>query len=323
MSEPLYIPPQDMPVRLVGYHGERGLYQLGEDEIDVGHAPAFDQTAASDHDVMYWYIIPATGKYQGYNLIKSKWSGRVLYSRTHNSPAVGSVTGDGQYDDNYFKLEPGRGQYEGYFRLRNYYSDTVLYSRPSPNPQIGNAPASEHSRTGDQYFRFLYRDMEVVKVDFHRERGRVIDVGDEVLASKTQSNHSDVEQTLSVKFTRTEKTQHSFVFKTGVGLKVGAKFSTGVPYIVEGHVSTEFSVSFEFTYGKTLEDTKQTEVSAPVRTPARHRAIVKTIARRSRMEIPYTMTLKAKGFNATATSTGIFTSACVWDIHDTIQTEPI
>ncbi|KUI56236.1 Natterin-4 [Cytospora mali] len=324
MSEQLYIPPKDMPVRLVGFHSQCALYQLGEDEVDVGHAPAFEQSASADHDVMFWYIVPATGKYQGYYLIKSKWSGRVLFSRTHKSPPVGSIAGDGQYDDNYFKLEPGRGEYDGYFRLRNYHSDTVLYSRRVPKrEQIGNVPASQHSRTGDQYFRFLYRDMEVVNIEFHRERGKVIDVGDEILGSKTQSNNSDLEQTLAIKFTRTEKTQHSFVFKAGLGLKMGAKFSSGVPSIVDGQVSTEFSASLEFTFGTTLEDTRQTEVSAPVRTPARHRAVVKTVARRSKMEVPYTMTLKAKGFNATATSTGVFTSACVWDIHDTISTEPL
>lgn len=193
---------------------------------DVGHAPAFDQSGHTDYDVMYWYIVPAMGKYQGDYMIKSKWSGRVLYLRTHNSPQVGSVVGDGQYDDNYyFKLEPGSVEFEDYFRLRNYSSDTVLFSRRNPSPQIGNVPAGEHSRTGDQYFQFLYRDMEVVDIEFHRERGKVIDLGDEVLASKMQSNHSDLEQTLAIKFTRTEKTQQSFARKSGFGLKAGARLS--------------------------------------------------------------------------------------------------
>lgn len=70
-----------------------------------------------------------------------------------------------------------------------------------------------------------------------------------------------------------------------------------MPKIGGGEVSSELSISMEFTVGETLEDTRQTEVSTPVRTPARHRAIVKTMARRSSQDgNPVYHDFESKGF---------------------------
>ena len=90
----LYIPPEGVYFRLLGYSSQRVLFSRILLEPEVYHIP-FDEVKADQ-----WFsLIHGHGKREGLFAIKGRFSGKVLFSRTHTMPYVGHVEGNGTYDD--------------------------------------------------------------------------------------------------------------------------------------------------------------------------------------------------------------------------------
>jgi hypothetical protein len=92
MSE-IYIPPNGLYFRLLGYSSQRVLFSRNQPE------PAFgDIIVAENYEDQYFTLIHGTGSHKGLYAIKSKVSGKVLCSR-NKGIRVSHVDGDGKYDD--------------------------------------------------------------------------------------------------------------------------------------------------------------------------------------------------------------------------------
>jgi len=90
----LYIPPQGLYFRLLGYDSQRVLFSRTHAEPQVFHHPV-----AYEYNDQYFTLVPGTGVRKGLYLIKSKQTDKVLFSRTHAVPNVWHVDGNGDYDD--------------------------------------------------------------------------------------------------------------------------------------------------------------------------------------------------------------------------------
>lgn len=93
-QQELYIPPNGIYFRLLGYNSQQVIYSRTHREPEVGQHPVEEQ-----YDDQFFTLIHGTGDRKGTYAIKSKVTGNVLFSRSHMEPNVGHVAGNGQYND--------------------------------------------------------------------------------------------------------------------------------------------------------------------------------------------------------------------------------
>lgn len=94
MSDDLYIPPQGIYFRLLGYVSQGVIYSRSHNDPEVSHYPA-----SSPSEDQYFELLPGSGNHQGLYAIKGKVSGKVLFSRSSPDPTVYHIDGDGYYED--------------------------------------------------------------------------------------------------------------------------------------------------------------------------------------------------------------------------------
>ena len=95
----MYIPPQGIYFRLLGYTSQRVLFSRTHAEPQVFHYPVGDE-----YNDQFFTLVPGTGARKGLYLIKSKHTNKVLFSRTHSDPHVGHIDGNGDFNDKYVIL---------------------------------------------------------------------------------------------------------------------------------------------------------------------------------------------------------------------------
>jgi len=93
-QQKLYIPPKGIYFRLLGYKSNEVLFSRTHNQPEVGQIPQGD----SQYDDQLFTLIHGTGSHKELYAIKSKDTGRVLFSRTY-SPNVGHIEGDGVHED--------------------------------------------------------------------------------------------------------------------------------------------------------------------------------------------------------------------------------
>ena len=121
------------------------------------------------------------------------------------------------------KFEPGVGQFANYFRIVTPSQNVGLYSRPANEPTFSNA--GQNYTYSDQHFCFLWEDMEVEKVEFNLDSGRIISSTPIVLAEQVLTNNSDTEQEMSFSVNKSVTNTSTFEYSTGFTVTVGMEFS--------------------------------------------------------------------------------------------------
>lgn len=103
----------------------------------------------------------------------------------------------------------------------------ALFSRTNQEPQFLNYTASEPY--SDQYFRFIWEDMKVDRVEFNLDDGNILSSTPIVLAEQVLTNQTDREQEMSFSVDKSVTNSSSFEYSTGFTVTVGIEFS-GEPY---------------------------------------------------------------------------------------------
>jgi hypothetical protein len=96
MSE-FYIPPKELSFRLKNKKTGRVLFSRQK-------SPGFGQFDGDSFADQWWQLVPGEGDYQGWYLVKSKFTGNVLFSRSAKTPYVDHTDGNGKWADQWFKL---------------------------------------------------------------------------------------------------------------------------------------------------------------------------------------------------------------------------
>ncbi|KAL0257480.1 hypothetical protein SLS55_008293 [Diplodia seriata] len=280
----LYIPPKEVPVRIVGLSSSRALFSRHHRSPYFWHHPFGEEFADQ-----WWYIVPGSGSHQGKYLIKSKHTQEVIFSRTHMKPNVGTIDSDGKYEDNWFVLEPGTGQRINNFRLVCPYSDTILFSRTHQDPQVDNW-GSGNTKYDDQYFRLFFENMVFKGIKFNVDEGKILDTTPIMLARSNLSNNSSVDQKISSTFKEATENESSFEYTLGFAVEVGTSFSCGVPLLAEGKIEVSATVSNEFKWGSTTKKVTEFSATFEATAPPHSTVVASATVTRSVMQVPFTMT---------------------------------
>jgi hypothetical protein len=269
------------------------------------------------YDDHWWNIIPGTGKHKNQYMIKSKNTGEVIFSRTHMDPVVGTIGSNGSYEDNWFEFEAGPANDEraNHFRIFCPKSQTVLVSRTHMSPEVTNFYPVD-KKYDDQYFGFLLEDMVVDDIKYDIDNSTMAGATPMFMGRQTVTNKSSmVQPPTSVTFTEQEDNEYSFEHTSGFSATIGTEFSVGVPGIADGKVSMSATHTEEFKWGKTTKKGKGTAHTVQVQAEPNSTVVVTATINQTRINVPYTMTLKSRSTGHKITNRGIFHGVCMYNME--------
>ena len=90
-------------------------------------------------------------------------------------------------------------------------------------PYVYNHPSGEVFN--DQYFSFLFEDMNIDKIDYDLKLGKILTSTPLMLANQTLTNESNQEQQMSFSLSQTVTHTSSFDYTLGFTIGLQAKFS--------------------------------------------------------------------------------------------------
>lgn len=315
----MFIPPEGINFRLLGCVSQKYLYSRPSND------PTFFHYEEGPFDDQWWHLLHGKGDRAGYYAIQSKYTGKVIFSRTSADPRVGHVDGDGMYKDNWFKLEPGTGKNDGRFRLRNDASNTVLFSRSIESMArsgiaiigedyltLGNHPA-DAKPFDDQYFSFMFEDMKISKIEYKHDEARILAQKPEIIGVETQINDSEVPQTMEFSFSQTRATSYTFSHKFGHSITIGASGKVGIPLIAEGEVKLETTQTYEFSWGQQTTDSTVIGTKFNVTAPRNSRLTASAKVTRADVDVPFTVYFKSAATGYEVAIDGIYKGVSYWN----------
>ncbi|KAH9479675.1 hypothetical protein JR316_0008270 [Psilocybe cubensis] len=309
----LYIPPEKFYFRLLGYSSNLVLFSRDTFEPYVWH-----YHMGPEYDDQLFQLIHGTGEYAGQYAIKSKKTGKVLFSRPSPNPTIGHIEGDGKYRDNWFKFEVGSGTFSTFFRIVCPSNSLAWVSRTTRDPQVANYN-STGEKYADQYFSFIFEDTIIDHVEYHVDQGKILSSTPIVIATQSLKNDTDTSQTSEASINVSTQETSTFQFAQGFSIKVGATFTTGVPFIAEGKISTEITSTSTFTWGSSTTTSKAYTARFPVTAPAH--TVVRAISSvtRSDLDIPITVYSKSKETGVEVKTEGRYYGVTTWDLRHTVS----
>jgi len=308
----LYVPPEGLRFRLVGYVSQCAIFSRNRPDPQVWHY----NVSHGEYPDQWFTLLHGTGDHKGLYAIKGQVTGKVLFSR-HQKPTVGHIDGNGKYKDNWFKLEPGSGQHTSYFRLITPSEQLTLFSRVLPEPTFGNHP--EKSFFPDQLFRFIWEGMKVDKIDFNFDAGKILWSTPLTLGEQVFTNNSDTEQELNFKVKKSVTNSCTFEYGGGFPVAVGMEFHGGIPTITDGKFKLDASVITPWFWAKTTSYTIVYNNTFPVKVAPFQSIRATSLVNQGMLEVPFTMHLSSTSAGVKVQTTGTWRGLSSWDLRHTIS----
>ncbi|KAI0441768.1 hypothetical protein F4803DRAFT_405290 [Xylaria telfairii] len=308
-----YIPPKEISFRLKNKSTEKVLFSREK-------SPSFGQFDGDKFADQWWHLVPGTGEYDGRYLVKNNFTEKVLFSRTHKSPHVDHIDGDGKWADQWFKLEPGTGDRENWFRLKNTSSNTVVDS----GDDVGNSGADDGEKD-DQYWCFEFEDMKFVGIDYKVDEHKILSNAPEAIGSDTITNEdSDVDQSSTIIINQTKTVTSIHEHTHGVTVKGSFSWRIGVPVITgTNNITIEVSQNNEWKIGEHTADTKAFTVTVPVVAKPGTKVTATVTATKSELEVPYVMTWKSAKTGYQFKTEGIYRGTTYWDVQTVVKKDKL
>jgi len=307
----LYVPPEGLRFRIVGYASQCAIFSRNSPEPEVWHY----NISHGDFADQWFTLLHGSGNHKGLYAIKGRVSGKVLFSRSQK-PSVGHIAGNGQYEDNWFKIEAGVGQYAGNFRLITPSQGLTLFSRVSQDPTFSNYTSS--SFYSDQLFRFIWEDMKVDKVEFNLDAGKILASTPITLAEQVLTNNSNSEQEMSFSVNKAITNTSTFEYSTGFTVTVGMEFSVGIPNIAESKFKVEASTTNTWTWGQTTSYTTSYTANFPVKAGPHQSVRATSVVNQGTLDVPYVMHMSSKSTGVKVETSGTWRGVSSWDLRHTI-----
>jgi hypothetical protein len=310
------LPPPNVAFRLVGLQSSHAFFSRWSGD------PTFWHYSGPVSDDQWWYLIPGTGDHAGYYLLKSKYTGKVMFSRAEPDPRVGHISGDGKYDDNWFFLEFGSGSRVGHFRVRNKASDMVLVSRTTQDPKVTNY-AGTSGVYDDQYFSFICENVTLDRIDYDIKKAKILSSTTIAMGSQTNRNPCDVEQNMSMTFTKTESLSRTWDYTVAFTVGASAGGKVGIPFVEEGEVKVEVSNTHSWSSSNTTTEDVAVSETVSVAAPPHTQVTATASFTKSVVNVPFTMYFKVDSNGALTSVGGVYNGASLWNVLVSYKQEAI
>ncbi|KAI0741309.1 hemolytic lectin [Daedaleopsis nitida] len=308
----VYIPPAGLAFRILGHDSQNVIFSRLDANPQVGQVSVTDKV----NDNQYFTLLYGTGARTGTYAIKGRVSGDVLYSRTAPEPRVYHNAGDGQDDDNWFKFEAGTGPHAKSFRLITPSQSVAVYSRTDQPPFLANIDQTQLS--GDQFFTFIWEDMQVDKVEYNLDAGTIVSSNPIILSEETFTNNTNAPTEVSFVVDQAVKTTSEFEYSTGFPVTFGMAFSVGIPLYNSG--SSKFTVGGASAneWGWSTQSTMQVTGTFPIALIPHQAARAVSVVNQGILSVPYTLYLSSKSSGVQVQTTGTWHGVSAWYLLHTV-----
>lgn len=293
-----------MRVRLLGWETQKILYT--ENGYNLFHR---DKSEAGKNDE-WWYIQP-NGDNTTY-LIKHDATGNFLAF----DPDYSWVQRNADSRCN-FKFQQGIGGRIRYFRITNPGNNGVLFSR-SRSPQVSTWRANENPYD-DQYFSFIFEDMEVKRIEYKFQGGILGAAQPESIATGRSSNTTNQQQTNTVTLRKTIEEESNFTSELAFMVTAGVEFTAGVPEVASSKISMSFSTSTRFQWGKSRKTITEWSNSVPITMDPNSSYKVTATASVSTMDVPFIAYLQSPTTFFETTIEGIYKGVVHYNFDTTYE----
>ncbi|KAJ7301694.1 hypothetical protein DFH08DRAFT_906498 [Mycena albidolilacea] len=311
-----YIPPPGIFFRIVGSVNACSL-ACGD-----GYTVAWNGFPGDGpYESNWWQLVPTSTPDQ-YYIVNRKYN-KKMYMRAvndPNKPVVGQNLGPEEtWPANLFKLlphdtDPTKTRLivpSNQSMLTAVYGDIKLH-----------ATALTTAIDWNQVVGFIYEDMDVVKVEYTLDQGKIMASTPTVLASQTLFNTTDIEQEMNYSMNETITETTSFSHTEGFSLTVGMSFSAGVPLFGESEFHMDLSVSTSMSWGKESSFQKSFTAEFPVKAAPHSSVRAVSTVHVGTLEVPYTMTLRSRRTGITVVSSGTWHGVSAWNLSHTTKLVP-
>jgi len=310
MTKP-YIPPQGIYFRLLGVDSNRVLFSRTSQEPNVSSRPVNEK-----NEDQLFELIPSVDKDASPDtyLIKAKASQMFLYSRYRPVPRIGH-NNEGDKAKNWFKLDFGTGKHASHFRLIGQQTYTAIASRRDNKPYLMNFPESSKyygQYYEDQYFSFLFEDLNVVGVSFNLGSAQPVPSVPFDVAHKKGNNTSSGVQKITFSDSQKQTRTTTFEYTEGFNIAAGTAFKTSIPFIADSGLKVDASKTTTLKWGNSIVQDDTYTFSFEITVPAH--TCVEAVARVTYtiVDVPYTVTLMSPSTKQQTTSQGILKGIRKW-----------
>ena len=100
----------------------------------------------------------------------------------------------------------------------------MVVARPGDGANLDNIPAG-NIIAPDQYFTFVWEDMNMDKIEFNLDAGKIGSSTPVVIANQTLKNGTDVSQEMSGSYRESVEHSSTFQFRTGFTVTTETEFN--------------------------------------------------------------------------------------------------
>lgn len=306
----LYIPPQGVYFLLRNYESARRPYLL---ENNGAGAVAKDDP---ENTSQYWQLIPGIGNHKGFYGLKV-YTGNHL--RSYGDTGVSGSFGTALHLANqHWDIVPGKGRYAGYFKLRNtvfnedYKGNRFLYAGKNFQ-QPGDSFGISQFDSPDQYWTFIFRDVEVVDVSYDFNKAIVLEKPPNLIANQVLFNQTPIKQTQEFGIDEEVSDTSFFERSDGLTIEVGAQLSLGIPiFSVSGSLTK--SETKTITYGKEQTFKKVYKSVFPVDVPPCAVVTASATVNNADLAVPYTIKLLSPSTGVEVNTYGTWLGVSSWNL---------
>ena len=123
----------------------------------------------------------------------------------------------------WFQFEAGTGQNAKAFRLITRSQSVAVYSRTRDPPFLANI--DENQLFIDQYFTFIWEDMQVDKIEYDLDAGTIVSSNPIILSEQTFTNNSSIGMQVQFVVNQAVKSTSEFEYSAGFPVTFGTAFS--------------------------------------------------------------------------------------------------
>lgn len=210
-----------------------------------------------------------------------------------------------------FTFQQGTGGRVRYLRITNPGNNGVIFSRWR-SPEVSTWRANE-TLYDDQFFQLVFEDMQVTRIEFRFNNGIVGTPHPENIATARSSNTTNNQQTNTVTLRKLIEEESSFTSELGFMVTYGASFTAGIPDLGEATVSSSFTTSTRFEWGKVNRTSTEWSNAVPINMDPNSVYKVTATASVSNVDVPYTAYLQSPTTFFETTIDGVYKSVTHYD----------
>ena len=306
------IPPVGMKFRLVG---------VSLQNMIVGHRHQLEKAPVKknfNYNNDSWFTLEESDKEGYYRIIHCTSGHKLVGGRKHENKAFLYLFED-LHDDQLWRFEFGD---ETQFQVINFCDEAKLFLRDHDSDiDIGVFP--DERNYDDQFFRFYFEELEFVSLDFDLDEGAVLSETPEVIASRTFTNNTSLEQSDTFKCSYQKVVSHMFSYTEGfrISFSMEISMSAQLPLVADASTTLTLGTETEMTWTeeRVTEKSKEFEFEHPVNVPPRKMVKASAVITKAKLDVPYTLKLRAKGSDHEVVSYGKWKGVANFNIRDKIE----